>query len=176
MVFASQFSLDIMFVVITFSFITINEYISVAASSSSASEKLQPSIPLRSNHPQMDGHHPSMSSLVDKGLSSSHSALKQENTDSFHAGNVAINPNNHKGSRGGQRGERMELSEDDFSAVFHWCAVPWALARVDGRICDCNESFVRVSGYSKAELISFTFFNLIHPSELQETFRLPLSK
>ena len=96
--------------------------------------------------------------------------------DSLLTGNITINPSNHKGSQGqgqgqDQRGERMDLSEDDFCAVFHWCAVPWALARVDGRICDCNESFVRVSGYSKAELVSFTFFNLIHPSELQETFR-----
>jgi len=63
------------------------------------------------------------------------------------------------------------LTEEDFCAAFQWCTVPWALARVDGRICDCNDGFVRVSGYQKAELVSFTIFNLIDPSVLEETFR-----
>ena len=63
------------------------------------------------------------------------------------------------------------LLEEDYFAVFHWCSVPWALARVDGRLCDCNESFSKTSGYSRNEILSFTIFNLIHPVDLQDTFR-----
>jgi PAS domain S-box-containing protein len=63
------------------------------------------------------------------------------------------------------------VNESDFRAVFQWSAMPWALARVDSRIFDCNESFARVSGYTKSELLSFTIFNLIPTDDLQETFR-----
>ena len=55
--------------------------------------------------------------------------------------------------------------------MFQYCSIPWALARVDGRFCECNESFTRASGFSRAELLSSTIFNLINTSDLQDTFR-----
>jgi PAS domain-containing protein len=63
------------------------------------------------------------------------------------------------------------LSEDEYFSAFQWCSIPWALARVDGRFCDCNEAFSRVSGFSRNEVLSFTIFNLINPVDLQDTFR-----
>ena len=63
------------------------------------------------------------------------------------------------------------LLEDNFYSVFRHCPTPWALARVDGRLCDCNDSFLSVSGFSRAELLSFTIFNLINAGDLQDTFR-----
>ena len=65
----------------------------------------------------------------------------------------------------------LELSEENFFTVFQWCSIPWALARVDGRFCECNESFIRASGFSRVELLSSTIFNLINTSDLQDTFR-----
>lgn len=65
----------------------------------------------------------------------------------------------------------LELSEENFFTVFQWCSIPWALARVDGRFCECNESFIRASGFSRMELLSSTIFNLINTSDLQDTFR-----
>lgn len=64
-----------------------------------------------------------------------------------------------------------DLTESDFFTVFSGCALPWALARVDGRMCNCNEAFIRISGYSRNELLSFTIFNLINQVDLQDTFR-----
>ena len=63
------------------------------------------------------------------------------------------------------------LSEEEYFSAFQWCSVPWALARVDGRFCDCNEAFSRASGFSRNEVLSFTIFNLINPVDLQDTFR-----
>jgi PAS domain-containing protein len=63
------------------------------------------------------------------------------------------------------------LTEDEYFSAFQWCSLPWALARVDGRFCDCNEAFSRVSGFSRNEVLSFTIFNLINPVDLQDTFR-----
>ena len=65
----------------------------------------------------------------------------------------------------------LEFSEENFFTVFQYCSIPWALARVDGRFCECNESFIRASGFSRAELLSSTIFNLINTSDLQDTFR-----
>lgn len=68
----------------------------------------------------------------------------------------------------------LEFSEENFFTVFQYCSIPWALARVDGRFCECNESFIRASGFSRAELLSSTIFNLINTSDLQDTFRYEL--
>jgi hypothetical protein len=65
----------------------------------------------------------------------------------------------------------LEFSEENFFTVFQYCSIPWALARVDGRFCECNESFIRASGFSRTELLSSTIFNLINTSDLQDTFR-----
>jgi hypothetical protein len=65
----------------------------------------------------------------------------------------------------------LDFSEENFFTVFQYCSIPWALARVDGRFCECNESFIRASGFSRAELLSSTIFNLINTSDLQDTFR-----
>ena len=84
--------------------------------------------------------------------------------------NNNINNNNTNSNKNGNNLSKV-LCEEDFFSVFQWCAVPWALARVDGRLCDCNESFSKTSGYSRNEILSFTMFNLINPIDLQDTFR-----
>lgn len=107
---------------------------------------------------------------------------KNESTDvlSFTASNKSnLNSNNNNSSSNIDRQissdpntkKSTDLTESDFFTVFSGCALPWALARVDGRMCNCNEAFIRISGYSRNELLSFTIFNLINQVDLQDTFR-----
>ena len=62
------------------------------------------------------------------------------------------------------------LTNSDYHELFLATPIPWALSDIEGRIIDCNTSFERTSGYSRAELLSYTICNLVPNADLQSTF------
>ncbi len=57
-----------------------------------------------------------------------------------------------------------------FHSLFKQVSTPLAVASMDGRFIDTNIRFEMATGYSKEELSRLTFFNLVAPDDLQETF------
>lgn len=57
-----------------------------------------------------------------------------------------------------------------YHSLFKQVSTPLAVASVEGRFIDANVRFEMATGYTKAELGRLTFFNLVAPEELQDTF------
>lgn len=45
-----------------------------------------------------------------------------------------------------------------------------AVARIDGHFVECNDEFVELTGYTRAELLSTNIFALTHPEDLPKMF------
>jgi PAS domain-containing protein len=81
----------------------------------------------------------------------------------------------------------------DYRSVFKSCGVPLAVASIDGRFVDCNLEFLKVTGYSKEELLpchltsipeevpsagmqqadankNLSLFNLLHREHMEAVF------
>jgi len=62
--------------------------------------------------------------------------------------------------------EALEASEARFSATFEQAAVGIAHVDIDGRWLNVNRRCCEIVGYSREELLKLTFFELIHPADL----------
>ena len=58
----------------------------------------------------------------------------------------------------------------DYSLLFQDASLAMAICGLDGNFIQCNASFCKLSGYAMEELLTFTFFNLTPPEEMQAMY------
>lgn len=63
----------------------------------------------------------------------------------------------------------LQASEERFSATFNQAAVGLAHATVDGCWTRANQKLLEITGYSEAELLQLTVFEITHPEDLKST-------
>jgi PAS domain S-box-containing protein len=61
--------------------------------------------------------------------------------------------------------EALRRSEQRFRSVFEHAAVGIAIFSTEGQFLDANESLMVITGYSRAELLEKTDFDLTHPED-----------
>ena len=65
--------------------------------------------------------------------------------------------------------ETLRASEERLRAMFHQAAVGIVVGQLDGRFLDVNRKFSELLGYSRDELHRFTFADITHPEDLEQT-------
>lgn len=68
--------------------------------------------------------------------------------------------------------EALRDSEARFRAVFETASVGIAIANLDGKIVEANDTFCRICGYFKTELRQMQLQELIHPDDQRRWLRL----
>jgi PAS domain S-box-containing protein len=61
----------------------------------------------------------------------------------------------------------LRESEERFRATFEQAAVGISHAELNGRLTRVNQKFCEITGYSREELLSRTFYDITHPEDLE---------
>ena len=64
--------------------------------------------------------------------------------------------------------EKLRESEERYRGIFQHAATGIAITDLEGRFQSCNPAFAAILGYSKQELLSLDFQNLVHPEDRKE--------
>jgi PAS domain S-box-containing protein len=68
--------------------------------------------------------------------------------------------------------EELRLSEKRFRTVFEAAPLGIAIADAKGYILEANDAFFRLLGYDQIEIKKFTFMDITHPDDREETRKL----
>jgi len=78
---------------------------------------------------------------------------------SLSSGDVNVNVNTNGGATSNatdvyyNEDELVFVRNVDYKCIFERCGMPLAVARIDGRLIDCNDEFVKLTGYKREELL-----------------------
>jgi PAS domain S-box-containing protein len=68
--------------------------------------------------------------------------------------------------------EKLKESEEKFSQSFQYSSIGMAIVSPDGLLRDANESFYKMLGYTREELLRKTFQDITHPDDLEKDLEL----
>jgi PAS domain S-box-containing protein len=64
--------------------------------------------------------------------------------------------------------QKLKESEEKFSQSFQYSSIGMAIVAPDGSLRDANESFYKMLGYTREELLRKTFQDITHPDDLEK--------
>lgn len=110
------------------------------------------------NEPYLANTGTSASSTTGSTRSSNHGGMGTNATkpDSALSNGVGGNENATGVAAGGDiynDDELVFVRNIDYKLIFERCGMPLAVASIDGRLIDCNEEFVKLTGYRREELL-----------------------
>jgi PAS domain S-box-containing protein len=62
-------------------------------------------------------------------------------------------------------------SFDDLKALFEWCPDLLCIASLDGYFIEINQAWSKLLGWTREELLSRPFFDLVHPDDVEPTIQ-----
>lgn len=68
--------------------------------------------------------------------------------------------------------QKLKESEEKFSQSFQYSSIGMAIVAPGGSLRDANESFYKMLGYSRDELLQKTFQDITHPDDLEKDLEL----
>jgi PAS domain S-box-containing protein len=68
--------------------------------------------------------------------------------------------------------EKLKESEEKFSQSFQYSSIGMAIVAPDGSLRDANESFYKMLGYTRDELLQKSFQDITHPDDLEKDVML----